>query len=71
MLRIRTIVDRLFGIFLLRGLANTWKKVREVNAKFKTPRVKMTRMVAISLFLLRFYLFFLVAILLYKFWTLL
>jgi hypothetical protein len=69
--KLRTIVDRLFGIFLLRGLLNTWEKVRWVNAKYKTPRVKMTRLVAASLFLLRLYLFFLVGILLYKFWTLL
>ncbi len=45
--------------------------IREINRKYSKPRIKMTRGVAISLFLLRIYLLFLVALLFYKFFTLL
>ncbi len=41
--------------------------IGEINEKYKHPRIKMTPMVKISLFALRVYLFFMVAILLYKF----
>lgn len=41
--------------------------VKEINEKYKTPRIKMTRMVKISLIALRLYLIFMIAILLYKF----
>ncbi len=42
----------------------------EINEKYKTPRIKMTPLVSFSLFFLRFYLIFLVGILLFKFITL-
>jgi hypothetical protein len=45
-------------------------RIREINQKFKTPHVKMTRGVKIALFLLRIYLLLLVAILFFKFFTL-
>jgi hypothetical protein len=45
--------------------------IREINKKYATPRVKMTKLVSTSMFLLRLYLLFLVAILFYKFWTML
>ena len=45
--------------------------IREINRKYSKPRIKITRGVAISLFLLRIYLLFLVALLFYKFFTLL
>ncbi len=41
--------------------------VRDVNSKYKEPHIRMTRTVALSLFMLRLYLFFIVAILLLKF----
>jgi hypothetical protein len=41
--------------------------IRDINEKYKTPRIKMTPMVKASLLMLRLYLFFMVAILLYKF----
>ncbi len=44
--------------------------VRDVNNKYKKPHIRMTRTVALSLFMLRLYLFFIVAILLFKFITL-
>ncbi len=43
--------------------------VHEINEKYKTPQIKMTRMVSFSLLLLRLYLLFMVVILLYKFVT--
>ncbi len=46
-----------------------FQAVREINEKYKTPQIKMTRMVSLSLLLLRLYLLFTVLILLYKFIT--
>ena len=50
---------------------NTVEAVRAINQKYATPHIKMTRMVRISLGVLRFYLLLLVGILVYKFITLL
>ena len=50
---------------------NTAGAIRAINQKYATPHIKMTRMVRISLGVLRFYLLFLVGILVYKFITLL
>ncbi len=44
-------------------------KVKEINHKYATPRIRMTRMVSIALFILRLYLILLVLILIYKFLT--
>ena len=41
--------------------------VRKINQKYSTPHMKMTPAVKFSLGLLRFYLLFLVGILVYKF----
>lgn len=46
-------------------------KFAEINRKYAKPRIKITRTVSIALFFLRIYLLLLVAILFYKFWTLL
>jgi hypothetical protein len=48
----------------IRGLIEA---VREINEKYKTPRIKTTRMVTISLLLLRIYLIGMLVLLLYKF----
>lgn len=45
--------------------------VARINGKYSKPRIKMTRMVAVSLFFLQVYLLFLVGVLFYKFWTML
>jgi hypothetical protein len=50
---------------------NTAGAVRAINQKYATPHVKMTLMVRLSLGVLRFYLLFLVGIMVYKFITLL
>ena len=43
--------------------------IREINEKYKTPRIKTTRMVSLSLLLLRIYLIGMLVLLLYKFIT--
>ena len=45
--------------------------VREINRKYKKPHLKMSRPVLLSLGLLRFYLLFLVGLLVWKFFTML
>jgi hypothetical protein len=50
---------------------STAEAVKAINQKYDTPHIKMTRMVRISLGVLRFYLLFLVGIMVYKFITLL
>jgi hypothetical protein len=45
-------------------------RVREINAKYRVPHVKMTRGVKVALLLLRVYLVLLLAILFFKFFTL-
>ncbi len=41
--------------------------IREINAKYRTPRIQMTPMVRLSLLALRVYLIVMLLILLYKF----
>ncbi len=41
--------------------------IREINEKYKTPRIKMTPMVAFWLLMLRLYLIGMLVLLLYKF----
>ena len=50
------------------GFIKKWfDKIKEINRKYATPRIKMTRAVKIALFMLRLYLIILVLILVYKF----
>jgi len=46
-------------------------KIDEINKRYATPKIKMTRMVKLSLLVLRVYLIVLVLILGYKFITML
>jgi len=48
-------------------LKNTTNVIRSINQKYARPHMKMTRRVRFSLGLLRGYLLFLVAIMVYKF----
>jgi len=54
---------------ILDGFRNLIEAIREINKKYKTPRLKMTRMVSISLLMLRLYLISMLLLLLYKFVT--
>jgi hypothetical protein len=49
---------------------NLWESIREINEKYKTPRIHMTRMVRFWLVALRVYLLVMLLILFYKFGTL-
>jgi hypothetical protein len=53
-----------------RFLARRFSKIIEVNKKYEKPRIKMNLLTSICLLFLRLYLLFLVAILFYKFYTL-
>jgi hypothetical protein len=50
--------------------SHNYAKIREINEKYATPSIEMSRWVKLSLLSLRFYLIFLVGLLLYKFVTL-
>ncbi len=52
---------------MIQGLLD---KIREINKKYETPRITMSRSVRIALLFLRLYLILLVVLLGYKFWTL-
>jgi len=58
--------ERIGNVF--RGWIHT---IHEINIKYKTPRITMSRGVKIALMFLRIYLILLVLLLGYKFWTLL
>lgn len=46
-----------------------FQKIREINQKFATPRIKTSKGVTIILLVLRIYLFVLLIILFFKFFT--
>jgi hypothetical protein len=51
--------------------SSAWDAVREINHRYNKPHIKMTRAVQFSLGLLRFYLLFLVGLLVWKFFSVL
>ncbi len=50
---------------------SSYAKIREINKKYKTPNIEMSKCVKVSLLLLRLYLFTLIGLSIYKFITLL
>jgi len=56
---------------ILEFFKNTITTVKSINRKYAQPQIKMTPMVKVSLLSLRLYLLFLVAILVYRFISLL
>lgn len=54
---------------LRRFLGERARPFVEITRKYRTPRIKMTRLVRISLILLRIYLIFIIAIFIIKFFT--
>ncbi|SPE28390.1 hypothetical protein SBA5_650028 [Candidatus Sulfotelmatomonas gaucii] len=50
---------------------SAWDAVRDINRRYKRPHIKMTPAVLFSLGLLRFYLLFLVGLLVWKFFSVL
>jgi hypothetical protein len=57
------------GSLLGRTFKRWTAKIKEINEKYKQPRLKMTPLVKVSLLVLRLYLIMLVIILVYKFYT--
>ncbi len=54
----------------LKNVFQSWlETIREINVRYKTPRIKMTKGVKIALLTLRIYLFTLMILLFYKFFT--
>ena len=51
--------------------SHNFAKIHEINRKYAKPNVEMSKWVRLSLLLLRFYLIFLVGLLIYKFIALL
>ena len=51
--------------------SHNYAKIREINKRYATPHVEMPKWVKFALLSLRFYLIFLVGLLIYKFITLL
>lgn len=58
-------------MFIKEFFSDTIATVREINRKYQKPSVEMSKAVRYSLLFLRFYLIFLVCLLIYKFITLL
>jgi hypothetical protein len=54
---------------VVNGFRDFLEAIREINQKYRTPRIKMTRMVSVSLLMLRIYLIGMLFLLLYKFIT--
>ena len=52
---------------ILDGFRDFFQAIREINQKYKTPRIKTTRMITISLLMLRIYLIAMLILLLYTF----
>jgi hypothetical protein len=50
-------------------LSDRFRPFAEINEKYRTPRIKMTRGVRIALLLLRIYLIFIVGLLIFKLLT--
>ncbi len=53
------------------ALSGGLEKVRDINRRYATPRIQMSGMVRLALLTLRLYLLVLVALLAYKFFTVL
>ncbi|MGA2681944.1 MAG: hypothetical protein ABSF44_09115 [Candidatus Bathyarchaeia archaeon] len=56
---------------MINPVKNLINKIREINQKYSKPKIQMSRPVKFALLALRLYLVFLIAMLLYKFITLL
>jgi hypothetical protein len=52
---------------ILNGFRDFFQAIRDINQKYKTPRIKTTRMVSLSLLLLRIYLIVMLVLLAYSF----
>lgn len=63
-------IKKYIGDPVLFFFAQNYNRIKELNEKYKKPRVTMTPGVRFALLMLRLYLIFLVIVLVYKFITL-
>jgi hypothetical protein len=63
--------EGMFGTRIGSVIRGWTDKITEINRKYATPRIRMSRGVKLVLLFLRLYLIFLVLLLGYKFWTML
>jgi hypothetical protein len=61
--------NELLGGTMISFVNKSKGRIAEINQKYATPRIKMTRTVKFSLLCLRLYLILLILILIYKFIT--
>ncbi len=52
---------------IMNSFRDFYGAIREINRKYRTPRIKMTPMVSVSLLVLRIYLLSMIVLLMYKF----
>ncbi len=62
-------IERVFGERIGSIISESTGKIRSINQKYATPKIKLTGGAKFALLFLRFYLIFLVVLLAYKFWT--
>jgi hypothetical protein len=51
----------------MQAFRSLFAKLREINSRYREPRIEMSRAVRLSLMVLRLYLFALVGLMVYKF----
>jgi len=66
-----TEIEHIFGSRIGGIIRRGTGKITEINRRYATPKIQMSRGVRVALFMLRLYLIFLVLLLAYKFWTML
>ncbi len=52
---------------MVSSLKRLWRKIEEINHRYRQPRIEMSLRVRASLLFLRFFLLFLVCLMVYKF----
>jgi hypothetical protein len=62
-------IERVFGERIGSVIRESTGKIRSINEKYATPKIKLSGGAKFALLLLRLYLIFLVVLLAYKFWT--
>jgi hypothetical protein len=62
-------IENVFGERIGSVIHESTGKIRSINQKYATPKIKLSGGAKVALLLLRLYLIFLVGLLVYKFWT--
>ncbi|MGB7788519.1 hypothetical protein [Methanoregula sp.] len=62
-------IESVFGEKIGSIIHESTGKIRSINQKYATPKIKLSGGAKFALLLLRLYLIFLVILLVYKFWT--